>query len=102
MDLLRVLARRWYVLLAGLVLVGGAAAGAVMVVPTNYEASGNVLILLPSKGTSDKPINPYLNTPPGLSMAALIIGGVLTTPQEQRAIAAAGFTSEYAVGQSPG
>ena len=102
MDLLKVLARRWYVLLAGIVLVGGAAAGVVRVVPTNYEASGNVLILLPPKGTSDKPINPYLETPPGLSIAAQIIGGVLATPQQERSIAAAGFTSEYSVGQTPG
>jgi len=102
MDFVRVLTRRWYVLFAGLVLMGAAAVGVIMVVPTNYQASGNVLILLPPTGTTDKPVNPYLNTPAGLNMAAIIVGGVVTTPEAQRDVKAAGFTSEFAVGQSPG
>jgi hypothetical protein len=100
-DAVKVLLRRWYVLLVGLLLTGGAAVGVALVVPTNYEASGNVLFLLPPDA-GDQPVNPYLNVPQGLTMSASIVGGVLSTPEMQRDIFDAGSTSEYAVGQEPG
>lgn len=101
-DALRVLARRWYVLLAGLLLVGVANALVTVLVPTNYQASANVLFLLPPTASGDKPVNPYLNTPQGLVLTSAIVGGVVSTPEEQRNMFASGFTSDYAVSQTPG
>jgi capsular polysaccharide biosynthesis protein len=101
-DFMKVLQRRWYVLVVGLLVLAAAGLGVVKVVPTNYEASASVLFLLPPRGTTEAPVNPYLNTPSGLTLTALIIGGVLSTPEEQRSMTAAGFTSQFSVGQTPG
>ena len=99
-DLLVVLRRRWRIFLAGFLLAGVASVGIVMYVPTQYQASGDVLFLLPPK-TAAGPINPYLNLQNGLSVAASIVGGVVTTRETQLEVARAGFTSPYAVAQSP-
>ena len=71
-----------------------------MYVPAQYQASGNVLFLLPAK-TAAGPMNPYLNLQSGLSVAASLDGGVVTTPETQQEVVASGFTSQYAVAQSP-
>lgn len=99
-DLIAVLRRRWRIFLAGFLLAGLASAGVLMYVPAQYQASGNVLFLLPAK-TATGSINPYLNLQSGLSVAASLVGGVVTTPETQQEVVASGFTSQYAVAQSP-
>jgi hypothetical protein len=100
-DVMGVLLRRWYILLVGL-FVMGAATGVVREMPTNYQASGNVLLLLPPASAGGTPVNPYLNVQQGLVVVSSIIGGVVTTPEAARSVYAAGFTSEYSVTQTPG
>lgn len=99
-DLIAVLRRRWRIFLAGFLLAGLASAGVLMYVPAQYQASGNVLFLLPAK-TATGPMNPYLNLQSGLNVAASLVGGVVTTLGTQQEVVASGFTSQYAVAQSP-
>jgi hypothetical protein len=100
-DVLKVLRRRWYLVLTGLVLVAGASIGVFALVPTQYEAKADVLFLLPANSAST-PVNPYLNLQQGLSTTASILGGVVTTPETQREVFKSGFTADYAVAQQPG
>ena len=100
-DLVRVFRRRWAIFLCGLLTLGGAVGGIMYFVPTGYQASGNVLFLLPAK-TADGKVNPFVNLQGGLIVAATIVGGVLSTQDTQRAMASAGYTSDYSVAQVPG
>jgi hypothetical protein len=70
-DLLNSLARRWYVVLAGLLLTGGIAAGLYSVVPVSYISQASV-VLLPPKSASDPQANPFLRLG-GLSQAVDIL-----------------------------
>ncbi|GAA4710800.1 hypothetical protein [Nocardioides conyzicola] len=101
-EALAVLARRWYVVLVcGLAVVGGLVM-AVKTVPTQYQASGEVLLLLPPAATGKgTPSNPYLNLQPGLTTMATITASELNSKPVHREVEQAGFTSDYAIGVSP-
>ena len=58
-DVMRALGRRWYVLVAGLLMTVGLAYGAYQVTPANYTASSLVL-LLPSTSAVGPGGNPFL------------------------------------------
>lgn len=58
-ELLRSLARRWYVVLAGFALTAGMCAVVYEKVPATYEASGS-LVLMPPSATVGTTGNPYL------------------------------------------
>ena len=58
-DVIRALGRRWYVLVAGLLMTAGLAYGAYYIAPPSYTASGLVL-LLPSTSTVGLGGNPLL------------------------------------------
>lgn len=103
MDAFRVLVRRWYIVLAGLVLTAITGAAALFVVPTEYQASGQVMLLLPPIASGvDTPSNPYLNLPPELTITASIIAGSVTTKDMQEEMVDSGFPSEYSVALNPG
>lgn len=101
-EALAVLVRRWYVvLLCGLAVVGGLFL-AVNEVPTQYQASGEVLLLLPPAATGKgTPSNPYLNLQPGLTTMATITASELNSKPVHREVVEAGYTSDYAIGVSP-
>ena len=101
-DALRVLGRRWRVLAVGIALTMASGLAAVFFVPTNYEASGQLVLLLgPRSISSRNATNPYLNLEPGLTVTASLIASTLTTKDAQRSVEDAGYTSEYTVGVSP-
>jgi capsular polysaccharide biosynthesis protein len=102
-DALSVLLRRWYVVLVGALLMLGGAAAVFAVVPTTYQSSGQMLLLLPpgASGT-DKPVNPYLNLQSGLTTAASLVSGAVSTKDVQRELTEKGFDAEYAVAVVPG
>jgi len=58
-ELIKSLARRWYVVLAGLALTAGVCAVVYEKVPATYEASGS-LVLMPPSATVGTTGNPYL------------------------------------------
>ena len=101
-DALRVLGRRWRVLAVGIALTMATGLAAVFFVPTNYEASGQLVLLLgPRSISSRNATNPYLNLEPGLTVTASLIASTLTTKDAQRSVEEAGYTSEYTVGVNP-
>lgn len=102
-DALRVLGRRWRIVAVGIVAVISTSAAGIFLVPTNYQAAGQLLLLLPAQATgASSPTNPYLNLVPGLTVTASLIASTLTTKEAQRSVAESGFTSEYSVGINPG
>jgi hypothetical protein len=101
-DSLRVLGRRWRILLVGAALTLLAAGGAIILVPTNYQSAAQVVLLLPPRASSSKiPTNPYLNLDPGLTLTASLIASSLTTKAAERSVEDAGYTSDYTIGVTP-
>jgi uncharacterized protein involved in exopolysaccharide biosynthesis len=78
-DLLRSLARRWYLLVVGCLLTAGLCVGAFHVVAPSYEAHGSVL-LLPPKTSVGKRGNPYLYLG-GLGQAGEVLSARLNTAE---------------------
>ncbi|MCU1424039.1 MAG: hypothetical protein JWM51_330 [Microbacteriaceae bacterium] len=74
-DLLRGVARRWYVVLAGLLVTGAACAGLYAAVPLENTASANV-ILLPPQTVYGEDGNPFLYLG-GLSQAVDVLSRTL-------------------------
>jgi capsular polysaccharide biosynthesis protein len=103
MDAIRVLIRRWYVVVAGLLVMCVAAGAAILLVPTNYQASGEMLFLLPAAASGKTtPTNPYLNVQPGLTLAATLVAGTLSTKDTARDMVAHGYRAKYSVSVVPG
>ncbi|KQW48834.1 hypothetical protein ASC77_08890 [Nocardioides sp. Root1257] len=101
-DALKVLLRRWYVVVIGMAVVGGLCVMTIKTVPTQYQASGQMIMLLPPDATGvETPSNPYLNLQPGLTTTAGLITGTVMSKDSARALAKEGFKSEYAVGLVP-
>lgn len=102
-DALSVLLRRWYIVLAGVLVLGGGVAAVVTYVPTTWQSSGQMLLLLPPQGSgTDEPVNPYLNLQAGLTTAASLVTGAVTAKDIEKEMEDAGFESEYAVAVVPG
>jgi hypothetical protein len=101
-DAISVLLRRWYVALLGLLLVAGGAAYTLTSVPTQYQASGEMLFLLPPDSTGPRtPSNPYINLVPGLTTTAALLATEANTKDVAAQLAEDGFTSEYSVALVP-
>lgn len=102
-DALTVLARRWYVVLVGVLVMAGGAAAAIAFVPTTYQSSGQMVLLLPPGASgADKPVNPYLNLQTGLTTAASLVAGAASTKDVAKEMDAKGLDAEYAVAVVPG
>lgn len=103
LDMVKILLRRWYIVVAGLLLIAGSAVVVIKIVPTEYQASGQLFLLLPTEATGvETPTNPFLNLQSGLTVTASLIAGSVSTQDNETALAAAGFTSEYSVALNPG
>lgn len=84
-DALNVLIRRWYVVLAGVLVLAGGAAAVVTYVPTEHQSSGQMVLLLPpSASGTEKPVNPYLNLQAGLTTAASLVSGAASTKDVEK------------------
>lgn len=102
MDALKVLLRRWYIVSAGALLTAAAGVGVLQTVPPQYQASGELILLLNPQATGARtPTNPYLNLQQGLVTTASIISSSLMTPQEQKKLADKGYTAEYSADVLP-
>ena len=101
-DILRVVRRRWYVLLIGLLLVAGAAGVTSKYIRTEYQASGEMLLLLPADAAGVRtPLNPLLNLQAGQSVAAALVAGKISSDDVKADLVAHGFTGDYTVTTSP-
>ena len=99
-DALRVLGRRWQVVLIGLLLTGGAGAYAITAVPTQYQARAQYVMLLPSGANgAQNPTNPYINLNSGLIFASTLIASDMGTKDVVRSLVKSGFESDFSVAQ---
>ncbi|MGN6326416.1 hypothetical protein [Pseudolysinimonas sp.] len=85
-DLARGLARRWYILLIGVLLTIPSAIAAFASTPVTYTAQAS-MVLLPPSASVDKTGNPYLQLD-GLAQALEILGQRMSSESERSAIAA--------------
>ncbi|MBK4348511.1 hypothetical protein [Lacisediminihabitans changchengi] len=83
-DLLRSLVRRWYLLVAGLIITGVAAVGLFSVLPVSYHSSASMVLLPPKTATGDDG-NPFLQLG-GLNQAVDVLTRTLTSDSESRRI----------------
>lgn len=66
-EIVRVMRRRWYVLLPGLLLTAGLLAVVAVLVPVSYQSQATVLLLNSRKATADYDGNPFLSTQTSLT-----------------------------------
>src|SRR5690606_38408257 len=100
-DVLAMLRRRWYVVVVGLLLIAGGAGLTYLQTPKSYQATGQLLLLLPPQAGGSTPINPYLNLDSGLNTAAALVASTMNTPEMQRSVAAAGHLAQYTIALNP-
>ena len=102
-DVVRALARRWLVFGLGLVATGCLGGWVLGHVGTDYQASGQMVFLLPPESTgAQTPTNPYVNLPGNLSTVAALAATHVMTHDAEAELAQEGFTAEYDVALSPG
>jgi hypothetical protein len=92
-DVMHVLMRRWYFVVAGLLITVGLGATATVVVPVTYSAQASVLLLPPKGNAAD---NPLLALSDLQSTAATIARGVFDDAATA-SLAKQGITSGYSV-----
>ncbi len=105
MDLgsaVKVLLRRWIVVLVGLLLTVGGAAYLYLSAPPSYTAGARMLLLLPPNARgADAVGSPFLYLPDGLNVIGRLVSVSATTREFREAMAAEGLTSGYQVTVDP-
>lgn len=92
---LRALARRWYLVLAGLLATAGLGAYVLLLVPPTFEASGSMLVL-PSENQTEQSGNPFLELD-RLSAPAEFVVARLNSDDTRASISAQVPTASYTV-----
>ena len=108
MDLfttIRILLRRWYVVLPALLLTAGGAAFTMKTVSPSYEATGAVVLLGPATAgapvagePTPPPVNPYLEFGGALETTGEILSRSLMSESTVERLAKQGATATYEVG----
>ncbi len=97
-ELARVLWRRWYVTILALLVIPVGVVWVLNYVPTQYQASGQLMFLLPPKATGEStPSNPYLNLPPGLTTMASLTATEAMGKEVAAEMLGTRTTAEYSV-----
>jgi len=95
LDALRAMARRWYIVLAGLLLTAGLAWGAFQSSPAEYQARGLVL-LLPGPNAVPEGGNPFLALS-GLEQPASIVVAYFGSAAAQAEVAEVSDSADFSV-----
>lgn len=102
MDLaqgVRVLLRRWFIVLFGLALTAGAALYVYQNSPQSYATNSRLLLLLPPGASgAELPNSPFIYLPQGLNILAQLLRTEAATHRFQQGLVADGYTATYAVG----
>ncbi|TFC19828.1 hypothetical protein E3O19_02440 [Cryobacterium algoritolerans] len=94
-ELLRAMGRRWYVVLAGLIVVSGLAYLTLRFIPLTYDVKSSIL-LLPPTSTLEEGGNPFLNLG-GLDVAAGVLAKSLSDSETTRSVIPTGSKGKYTV-----
>ncbi|WP_461106671.1 YveK family protein [Tessaracoccus terricola] len=102
MDLgsaLRVLLRRWLIVLIGIVLTLGACGYLYRTAEPQYQASGSMLMLLPNNARGPENVgSPFLYLPNGLNVLARLVTGATSSREFRQEMGAQGLNSSFQVG----
>lgn len=97
-ELLHAAARRWYVLVAGLLLTAGVIVLALRLIPITYDVKSSILLLPPQISVEETGGNPFLALG-GLEVVAGVLGKSLTDSDTVESIAPTDGTAEYTIQQ---
>jgi hypothetical protein len=101
-ELVRAAGRRWYVLVAGLVLTAGLVLLVLRFVPPSYNVQTSVLLLPPISSVEPissvkkHPVNPFLNLG-GLDVVGGVLSKAVTDSESVRSIVRDGSQAKYTV-----
>lgn len=99
-TIVKVVVRRWYASLPVLAVAAAVGFVAVTGVPPSYQATGSVILFVPSGVAGDAAAernNPYLSFSGSLSITASTLVRVLDAAEERRAFKGRGLSGEYAI-----
>lgn len=106
MDLftaLKVIVRRWYIVLSILVLSGVVTAMVVGSVPASYRANGSLIVASPGGSTEpDVAPNPFTNLDYSAGLVANIVAGLMQQKPAREKLVAAGADPTYVMGTPTG
>jgi hypothetical protein len=94
-EIYRVLRRRWYVLLPGLLLTAALTVGVYVLVPTKYQSQATVELLNSQKATVAFDGNPFLSTQASLTGMADSLARSLESDAVAADLKSQGMTSTY-------
>ncbi|MFD9306489.1 chain length determinant protein [Streptomyces sp. NPDC060048] len=94
-EIWRVMRRRWYVLLPGLLLTAALTAGVYLLVPVEYLSQSTVTLLNSKKATVAFDGNPFLSTQSSLTGMADGLARNLNSDDSKADLKAQGVTGEY-------
>ncbi|OLT21974.1 hypothetical protein BJF81_14110 [Ornithinimicrobium sp. CNJ-824] len=95
---LRVLVRRWLVLLLGMVLTFATAVYVYDQAPPRYQATARILLLLPANARGEVVGSPFLYLPDGLNVLANIVSLTAQTSSFRAGLVEQGYASQYEIG----
>ncbi|WP_405218121.1 hypothetical protein [Agrococcus sp. Ld7] len=94
-NVLRVFARRWYVVLLGVLLTAGLAYGAALAAPSEFRSRA-LILLLPSQEAVGEDGNPFLALD-GLEQPASLVAAYFSSAAAQEEVAAQSETATFSV-----
>ncbi|MHC3468715.1 YveK family protein [Streptomyces sp. 7R007] len=94
-EIFRVMRRRWYVLLPGLVLTAALVVGVALVVPVTYQSQSTVVLLNSQKATLAYDGNPFLSTQTSLTGMADSLARNLNSDVSVRELKSRGATGTF-------
>ncbi|MHA6765014.1 Wzz/FepE/Etk N-terminal domain-containing protein [Streptacidiphilus sp. PAMC 29251] len=94
-EIFRVMRRRWYVLLPGLLVTAALVVAVLVVVPTKYQSQSTVELLNSQKATEAFNGNPFLSTQTSLTGMADNLARNLNSDAAIADLKAQGFTGTY-------
>ncbi|MET7572386.1 Wzz/FepE/Etk N-terminal domain-containing protein [Streptomyces sp. NPDC005492] len=94
-EIFRVMRRRWYVLLPGLLLTAGLMVAVQMVVPVTYQSQSTVVLLNSKKATEAYDGNPFLSTQTSLTGMADSLARNLNSDGSIRDLKSRGATGTF-------
>ncbi|MEU9453444.1 chain length determinant protein [Streptomyces sp. NPDC048277] len=95
-EIFRVMRRRWYVLLPGLLLTAGLIVGVIVLVPVTYQSQSTVVLLNSQKATKAYDGNPFLSTQTSLTGMADSLARNLNSDDSLRDLKARGAKGTFA------
>lgn len=97
--LVRLLARRWYVVAATMLVGGVAMVALAQAMEPAYSTSASVILVVPNPedGDAGTATNPYVDFSGSLSTTTQIVADVVNSTQVRQEVAAAGLSPDYEV-----